>query len=259
VISDSGTITFSARHVVDVSGIYQVRGGTIIPRVRHGDQDLRLGNAPEFAANSADQVAFTASLLDGLTHGVFLDDGADIYPIALWDDVFTDPPPPVQGPFRRPSLNDAGTLVFYGRNEGSLGTLFLAGAGILPIVQGGVEGSENIALNAAGTVAFHRPWLEQIWVVPPGAPPEVVIEKGDPLLDSLVDTLQFSAGGLNDNGQLAFTALLADGREVVVRADPIPEPGSGVLAAPALLAVLLFSRRPPRRSMTPASLRHVTD
>jgi hypothetical protein len=250
VISDSGAVSFSARHSVDVSGIYQANGGTIVPLVRHGDEDLLLGNAPEFDVNAAGQVAFTASVLDGRTHGVYFYEGGIIYPVVLWEDSSADPPPPVQGPFHQPSLNEFGVVAFHGRNSGSLVTLFLAGAGIVPIVQGGLEGRESIALNDRGAIAFHQPWLERLWLVPPDAPPEIVIEKGDPLLGSLVSTLRFTREGLNNEAQLAFTALLADGREVVVRADPIPEPGSGLLVTPIVLMALFASRPRSRVSLT---------
>jgi len=60
---------------------------------------------------------------------------------------------------------------------------------------------------------------------------------GDPLLGSEVVATRFFQNGLNDAGQVAFEALLADGQAVVIRADPVPEPGSGlvVVAAGALL------------------------
>jgi hypothetical protein len=50
-----------------------------------------------------------------------------------------------------------------------------------------------------------------------------VIITGDPLLSSTVVALRFlGAKALNDNGQVTFLALLADGTEGVFRADPGP-------------------------------------
>ena len=46
-----------------------------------------------------------------------------------------------------------------------------------------------------------------------------VIAVGDALFGSTVTYVAFGRG-LNNNGQIAFTALLADGRSVVARADP---------------------------------------
>jgi hypothetical protein len=47
-----------------------------------------------------------------------------------------------------------------------------------------------------------------------------VVAIGDPLFGSIVTGLSFWREGLNDVGELAFRATLADGRQVVVRADP---------------------------------------
>jgi hypothetical protein len=52
---------------------------------------------------------------------------------------------------------------------------------------------------------------------------EEIIGTGDPLLDSTVTsfaTIPFAPRGLNNEGQLAFVANLADGQTVLVRADP---------------------------------------
>lgn len=67
-----------------------------------------------------------------------------------------------------------------------------------------------------------------------------VIQDGDPLLGSTVTHLFIDSTNRhfnNDLGSVAFVAQLADGREVVVRADPIPEPAAGFLLPAALLAI----------------------
>jgi hypothetical protein len=47
-----------------------------------------------------------------------------------------------------------------------------------------------------------------------------VIGSGDALGGSVVTDVSLCAEGLNDSGQLAFTAQLADGRTAVFRAEP---------------------------------------
>jgi hypothetical protein len=64
---------------------------------------------------------------------------------------------------------------------------------------------------------------------------DVIIASGDPLFGSTVANVFFTEGGLNDNGQVAFVAQLEDGREVVVRAQPVPEPSSLVLGVTGAL------------------------
>jgi hypothetical protein len=50
-----------------------------------------------------------------------------------------------------------------------------------------------------------------------------VIEVGDRLLDSTVTEFSFGTQGLNDRGELAFVATLADGRRVIALASPVSE------------------------------------
>lgn len=78
----------------------------------------------------------------------------------------------------------------------------------------------------------------------PDAVANKVIAQGDPLDGSTVVNVLFHRG-LNDAGQIAFWAELADGRYGIYRADPVPEPSTIVLAglgAIALLVTLLRNR-----------------
>jgi hypothetical protein len=56
--------------------------------------------------------------------------------------------------------------------------------------------------------------------------PDKVIAIGDPLFGSTVTGFLLDPEGLNDAGQVAFLAQLADGRIAIARADPteVPEP-----------------------------------
>jgi len=111
-----------------------------------------------------------------------------------------------RGPFSflfGPSINDEGTVAF------------LAG------------------LDAGGAGIFIGPDVEA----------DRVIATGDRLFGSPVSFVEFGGGqSLNDTGQIAFRAGLADGRVVLVRADPIPEPSSLFLLAVGALALLTGTR-----------------
>ncbi len=111
--------------------------------------------------------------------------------------------------------------------------------------------SANPAINNAGTVAFRAGLRAGGNGVFTGADPLAnrVIGTGDALFGSAVTGLSFGNEGLNDAGQLAFRASLADGRQVIGRANVIPEPGT--LALLAGIAVpgmgVALRRRPTRR------------
>jgi PEP-CTERM motif len=100
------------------------------------------------------------------------------------------------------------------------------------------------SINNMGTVAFLaflRPEGSGIFTGP-DAVADRVIGTGDPLFGSTVTSLEFARQGLNDAGQVAFVAQLADGRQVVVRADPaqvgaVPEPSALALLALGTLAL----------------------
>src|SRR5262249_33656614 len=69
----------------------------------------------------------------------------------------------------------------------------------------------SAALNAGGAGIF----------MGDGSTTDHVITTGDPLLGSTVVAFRFlGPKALNDNGQVAFLALLADGTEGIFRADP---------------------------------------
>lgn len=73
-----------------------------------------------------------------------------------------------------------------------------------------------------------------------------VIGPGDPLDGSAVVGIDFFRG-LNDSGQVAFWAALADGRRGVYRADPVPEPSTAALACFGSIALLLRWKRGRKR------------
>jgi hypothetical protein len=78
---------------------------------------------------------------------------------------------------------------------------------------------------------------------------DLVLEEGDPLLGSVVEELaleDFTSGGL-----LAFVARLADGRQVLLRAQPVPEPAGAAAALVGLVAVLALRGRRAAKAAAP--------
>jgi hypothetical protein len=73
-----------------------------------------------------------------------------------------------------------------------------------------------------------------------------LIGTGDELFDSTVTSLTFAREGLNNLGQIAFSAQLADGRGVTVRLSGptvIPEPGSLTLLGLGVLGLIGYAWR----------------
>jgi hypothetical protein len=69
-----------------------------------------------------------------------------------------------------------------------------------------------------------------------------VISAGDPLFGSTVSFVNVGVHGLNDAGQIGFRYTLADGRQGIAVANPVPEPGSAALLALGALGFVLRRR-----------------
>jgi hypothetical protein len=133
-----------------------------------------------------------------------------------------------------PAVNAVGQVLFT-REDGTLYLGDANGSGPRPLGTG-----LSASLNDLGGVAVLGGG--SIYVLRPGGV-DLVYRSGDPLLGSTVRDIYFSRDALNDAGQVAFAADLADGRSVVMRADPVPEPAAGLAVAVGLGALLTRRRR----------------
>ena len=111
------------------------------------------------------------------------------------------------------------------------------------------SGGYTYDINNAGDIAFAA-GFGGVGGIYTGTSPatDFVIRVGDPLFGSTLTGYSFGSDGLNDLGQVAFYYALANGRSGIAIATPVPEPGSVALAATALVALGVLSRRPTRRS-----------
>jgi hypothetical protein len=119
-------------------------------------------------------------------------------------------------------INNAGTVAFIGSTTG-VSTIYTTVDGVSLTVVGNAP-IDRIAMNNSGTVAFRGSlgaMGEGIFVGRPGSIDEKVIEAGDPLDGSTYLGGFLWEESINDNGQVAFYAFLADGRRGVYRADPV--------------------------------------
>ena len=199
-------------------------------------------NANPFSAytlpdiNDQGTVAFNATLDTG-GRGIFTGNGQQTTKIADTSEGFTY--------FSSPSINDSGTLAFNaGLNTGD-SAIFASTDGKLTTIAD-TSGSfssfrSDVAINELGKVAFLADLDNNSRGLFTGSKDlgfKEVIAVGDTLGGSTVTQLRISRNGLNDAGQIAFDAVLADGSQSIFRAEPVPEPSDGIIS---VLALAIFS------------------
>jgi hypothetical protein len=147
-------------------------------------------------------------------------------------DKFGNSPLPLQG-FRPPHINAQGTVVFATDLQGQAQVVFIGDGEKLQVIAAN-EGADPVqflsfgtpAMNNHGNVAFAA--LVNDARVPetytgiftgPDPLTNQVVRTGAALANSTITTVQMFREGLNDEGQIAFHATLADGTEAIYRAD----------------------------------------
>jgi hypothetical protein len=148
------------------------------------------------------------------------------------------------------ALNDSGLVAcagYFGPVGHVKKGVFTGSGGLLSPVadSGGVyDILQHPLINNSGKVAFEAGFdLGAGAGIFTGADPvaDKVIQFGDALFGSTVAQVELS--GFDDAGQVAFEAQLADGRSVVARADPVPEPEAPLASALALGSLAALRRR----------------
>jgi len=216
--------------IADTSGNSQFSGFFL------GGLDVGRGEGPFSkytlpAINDNGAVAFNANLKDG-GKGIFVGDGNSIKTVVAEG---------TNGPFSYfsvPSLNDSGTVAFNAGFTTGGAAILKTNDGKLTTVADTSDGSifkdfkSDVALNQQGDVVFLADLNDGSTAIytTTSLGLEKVIAVGDPLDGSTVTNLFVAHKGLNDGGQVAFDATLANGGLEVFRADPtaVPEPSAGV-------------------------------
>ncbi len=188
-----------------------------------GTQTIYLASASEFTGtdsgpsiNNAGQVAFE-EFTDAGVRGLFLWDGVVFVTIA--DD--TGP----EDSFGNPSLNSQGAVAFHAFLDNGTNGIFVGVGGQVTTIAdstGGAASFGDPSLNDNGDVAFTATLdggRQGLFVASGGSGRRVILT-GNALDGSTVTNLILGREGLNNAGQLAFRAQLADGRSVVFRATP---------------------------------------
>lgn len=206
------------------------------------------GPATSFSANpslnDAGFVAFVGSLASG-PFGILLGDGGPLTTIASTEDG-------TFGFFNQPSLNDLNQVAFNAfTNAGGAGIFLGSGGSVTPIIAGSfsdfADFGSDPSLNNLGQVAYTVDFTFGNQALAIGGDPIAgrVVGSGDLLFGATVTNVVLWREGLNDRGQVAFTAFFDDGSAGVFVATPtaVPEPGTVVLLATGLVLVAAGIRR----------------
>jgi hypothetical protein len=165
-------------------------------------------------------VVFRATLSSG-RDGVFLGDGLTTTTIATTGDTYSA--------FTASVPNDAGTVAFLANlTAGGQAIVTGDGAHLTTIADTSGRVSSffgNVAFNNDGQVVFTANLTAGGSGIFSARDHQVdeIIGTGDALFGSTVTSftaIPFAPRGLNNAGQLGFVANLADGRTVIIRADP---------------------------------------
>jgi hypothetical protein len=166
--------------------------------------------------NDAGQVAFFEYLDDG-GQGIFVSSDGSFITIA-------DDSGPIDFP-TEPTINAAGVVIFLAFLDNAQEAIFTGSGGPLTTVVDSTGpfrffGFGGPALNDQGQAAFSASLDtdEQGLFIGPDPVADRVIGTGDALDGSTVTNVVFCREGLNNRGQLAFQAQLADERTVIFRA-----------------------------------------
>jgi hypothetical protein len=189
--------------------------------------------------NDAGTIAFIGGGSDIRTQGPFILDAGNVRTVD----------PRRHEYFQAIDINNAGQVIYDFIATDLVGFMYISdGHGVTQVTSSAID-VNAVVLNDLSQIAIGM-GKDRIARVANGLLDHVV-QAGDSLFGSSVSDVFFSREGFNDEEQIAFIAALADGRTVVVRADPVAEPGVGALCLGALVALHLRLRAPPVSDRTP--------
>ncbi|MEO7119363.1 MAG: hypothetical protein ABIZ34_10370, partial [Candidatus Limnocylindrales bacterium] len=167
--------------------------------------------------NGRGDVCFRADLAAG-GHGIHVANGVTTVAVVETGDDFSD-----LGRF--PFLGEDGTVAFCGTRRDGGPAVLVASEGTVNAVidtRGAFEDFRGVLMDGTGRVVFYAtPRGGQLGVFSgPDPIADRVVGLGTPLFGSPVDDFVLNPVSINAAGRIAIRAKLADGRHVIVRADP---------------------------------------
>jgi hypothetical protein len=243
-MNNAGVVIFGAERTdnAGIRGIYAGSGGAITPVVEStSGLDTKPGSTmPNI--NNAGTVAFNANLFTP-SEAIYTRTAAGVVaPIAA-----------VSGPYKsamdnHPSISDNGTVTFLSTLDDNSQGLFMGNGGPVTTIgttAGPYSGFINSAINSSDQFVFFAgvdtsQGGGRGLFTGPNPATDKIIRTGDALFGSTLTDMEFFHG-LNDNGDVAFKYILANGQQGIALAT-VPEP-----ASLSLLGLMLIAARRARK------------
>jgi hypothetical protein len=248
VISNSGRVVYGIQYSSGDWAICSSKVGASTIQYAKEHSGGFSGLMPTFPSiNSNNEVVFRGYRLNPTRNGIHVDTGPTTVTV-------TDGMDPINDFGNAPDINSSGQVVFLGGIDGTPGSfsLYVGGVGETPVLaaSNAVYNSAYFStaeINNHGKIAFTaRVTATGTLGIFTGNDPvqDRVAMVGDPLDGSTITGLVMGRNGLNDQGQVVFSAELADGRQGIFVATPIPEPSTTLMfGIGSLAAMALFQRR----------------
>ena len=215
-MNEAGTVAFRANRTAGVSGIFAGDGAAVATVADTEGRWSRFHGLP--VINGGGTVVFRADRKDGV-QGIYAGREGSVRTVAETGDLF-------ETLALFPSVNDHGTVAF-------AATLRAGGAGIFTVDEGRItqiidtdgafEACRGALITSAGAVVrIATPRGGSLGLFA-GPDPEAdrILALGDPLLGSTVAELASNPVSVNAAGQVAVRARLTDGRQLILRAEPL--------------------------------------
>jgi len=253
-IANSNVVAFAAFHSGGFAGngVYTGNGGPLTTIVQNNSSTAQLSVEP-FASRNNDYLAYIAppTLTSSNTTSILHNGTTSTITLAA----------PLAGFFAHVAINDLGVLAgttIHGSNGGLMvgdgTTTFLVIRSSINDPSSPFTNFDSVSINHARFIVFQASGgtFSGIYTGPTRA--SKIIETGDPLDGSTVNSLAIGSEALNDLGQVTFWAKLADGRQGIY-VTSVPEPTTVMLTS--LLATgigIVWHRRSKKRRQVMESL-----
>jgi hypothetical protein len=215
-MNEAGMVAFRADRAAGVSGIFAGDGDAVATVADTEGAWSRFHGLP--VINRGGTVVFRADRKDGVD-GIYAGRGGSIRTVAETGDLF-------ETLALFPSVNDRGIVAF-------AATLRAGGAGIFTVDEGRItriidtddafEACRGALITSAGAVVHIATPRGGSLGLFAGPDPEAdrILALGDPLLGSTVAELASNPVSVNATGHVAIRVRLTDGRQLILRADPV--------------------------------------